>query len=246
MAKKTLNLSMVVAALQSFPSDGPQPSQRALHSKISELFGVSPSFSTLQQYMDGSQPVVRSILADFSKNDDEALLGEGNTGTEVATSEDFHVDSRVLAEMERLGLKSKLELAMQQNAQLKSLLQELSSDYKALQNEYITRFQAMSKDFIDLGEKSLSEIQEVLMQSRADRAAAEDQWKGLRSFLYQEVDRIRNSQAGREDLLNKRISDLETRLYAETQLKNKWFEKYSEIRMRHEPNEGPEDLLEKD
>ena len=64
--------------------------------------------------------------------------------------------------------------------------------------------------------------------------------------MYQEVDRIRNSQAGREDLLNKRISDLETRLYAETQLKNKWFEKYSEIRMRHEPNEGPEDLLEKD
>lgn len=242
MAKKTLDLSMVVAALRSFPAEGPAPSQRALQARISEQFGVSPSFSTLQQYLDGSVPVIESLMGEFSH---AANKTEKTSGSETTPSEAFDfpsVDQRAVAELETISLKSKLELLTQQNEQLKALLQELSADYQALQQEYISRFQSMSKDFVELGEKSISEIQQVLMQSRADRLAADEQWKGLRSFLYQEVDRIRTSQSGKEEILKRQVSDLETRLYAETQIKNKWYERFTELRMRYEPNESSMDM----
>lgn len=127
-----------------------------------------------------------------------------------------------------------LSLARQENNELRNLVRKQSESLAKLNTYFSEQIRAMARETIqDLG-KARAEMSEQIDALLESRKADKDQWDGMRKFLMMETDRIRTTEEGKNEVLRRKIQDLEQMVMALTQAKNAAYDELGRLKLKHE------------
>lgn len=215
---------LVRVAFRTLNANNQNPTIRAIQAYVLATSGVKCSPNLVSEELKK----LKETAADSPPRDPQ--------GVDSHTTQPLVVND---PQTEELSVKLKateeiLALTRQENNELRKMVRKQSDSLASLNTYFAEQIRSMAKETIQDLATSRTEMNQQIDKLLESRKQDQEQWDGLRKFLMEETYRIRTAEEGKNELLRRKIQDLEQMVMALTQAKNAAYDELGRLKLKYE------------
>lgn len=215
---------LVRVAFRTLSANNQNPTIRAIQAYVLATSGVKCSPNLVSEELRK----LKETAAGSSANDSQAMGEQAYQPLVVNDPQTEELSVKLKATEEILAL------ARQENNELRKMVRKQSDSLASLNTYFAEQIRNMAKETIQDLEISRTEMSQQIDKLLESRKQDKEQWDGLRKFLMEETYRIRTAEEGKNELLRRKIQDLEQMVMALTQAKNAAYDELGRLKLKYE------------